>query len=195
MATAGASEGIATVRGVSATILGEISRVLDRVDSTDVERALDLVHTAHRVFVCGEGRSGLMAKAFAMRLMHLGITTYVIGETTTPAVGAGDCLIAVSGSGETHATVRVSAMARDAGVSVICVTTNQQSTLAKASQLVVVLPAATKHRLPGEPDTIQPLSSLFDQACHVVFDVMCVVLADERKVSNAQARLTHANTE
>jgi len=176
-------------------VLGEIVRVVERVDSSAVIRVVDLIHGAPRVFLCGEGRSRLMAKAFAMRLMHLGITVYVIGETTTPAVGAGDCLIAVSGSGETHATVYVSELSKRSGASLVAVTTRRESALAEASDLVLLLPAATKHRRAEEPETVQPLSSLFDQASHIVFDVICVALAGSREIDNKQARLMHANTE
>ena len=40
--------------------------------------------------------------AFAMRLMHLGFVVYVIGDVTTPSINEDDCLIAISGSGETR---------------------------------------------------------------------------------------------
>ena len=57
---------------------------------------------AQRVYVAGAGRSGLIARAFAMRLLHLGFDVYVVGETVTPALQPGDTLVVFSGSGETH---------------------------------------------------------------------------------------------
>ena len=57
------------------------------------------------------------------------------------------------------------------------------------------MPAATKYRRAGEATTIQPLSSLFDQATHVVLGVVCLELARRRGVDNATARAAHANTE
>ena len=57
------------------------------------------------------------------------------------------------------------------------------------------MPAATKYRRAGEAATIQPLSSLFDQATHVVLDVVCLELAGRRGVDNATARTAHSNTE
>jgi 6-phospho-3-hexuloisomerase len=182
-------------RATTTAVLGEIASVVERVDPYSIIQAVDLIHRAPRVFLCGEGRSGLMARAFAMRLMHLGITAYVIGETTTPAVAAGDCLVAVSGSGETHATVYVSELSKRSGATLFAVTAGRQSALADASDLVLILPAATKHRRADEPETVQPLSSLFDQASHVVFDVISVALARRREIDNEQARLMHANTE
>ncbi len=54
-----------------------------------------------KIFVAGAGRSGFMAKSFPMRMMHMGIDAYVIGETVTPNFEKDDILIIESGSGET----------------------------------------------------------------------------------------------
>ncbi|HZU00229.1 MAG TPA: hypothetical protein VFA10_11235, partial [Ktedonobacteraceae bacterium] len=93
--------------GTLSTIVSEIEHVLSEVDETQVDTFADQLLAAPRVFVTGEGRSGLMAKAFAMRLMHLGLTVYVVGETTTPALKGSDSLVAVSGSGTTEGTVHI----------------------------------------------------------------------------------------
>jgi 6-phospho-3-hexuloisomerase len=169
--------------------------VLAKVDRGEIEALTSALAGAARVFVAGEGRSGFMAKAFAMRLMHLGLTVHVVGETTTPSIGGGDTVVAVSGSGSTAGTVRVAQQARDAGAHVLAVTTDRDSQLAGLSGTVLLVPAATKHRRPGEAGTVQPLSSLFDQATHIVLDVVCLRLADRRGVDNASARAAHANTE
>lgn len=67
-------------------ILAEISQVLSHIPEDDLEITAKRLEQAPRIFVIGEGRSGLMARAFAMRLMHLGAVSYVIGETITPAI-------------------------------------------------------------------------------------------------------------
>jgi len=63
----------------------------------------------------GAGRSGLAAKAFAMRLMHLGFNVYVVGETTTPAVGPEDLVIGVSGFRETPSIANLGGIAKKIG--------------------------------------------------------------------------------
>jgi 6-phospho-3-hexuloisomerase len=176
-------------------VLGEIEGALARVDRAEIENLAKTLADAGRVFVVGEGRSGFMAKAFAMRLMHLGLTVHVVGETTTPSIGEGDTVVAVSGSGTTAGTVRVARQAEDVGASVRAVTTDGESELASLSRSVLLIPAATKHRRAGEASTVQPLSSLFDQATHIVLDVVCLRLAERRGVDNASARAAHANTE
>lgn len=62
---------------------------------------IEEIRNSDRIFVVGTGRSELVGKAFAMRLMHLGFNVHVVGEVTTPAIRDKDCLIAISGSGET----------------------------------------------------------------------------------------------
>jgi 6-phospho-3-hexuloisomerase len=177
------------------TILGEMSTVLARVSRDEIAALAGRLDAAGRVFVTGEGRSGFMAKAFAMRLMHLGLPVHVVGETTTPSVAAGDVVVGVSGSGTTAGTVRVAEQAVEAGATVHAVTTDPDSPLARTADVVLTVPAATKYRRAGEAATIQPLSSLFDQATHVVLDVVCLELARRRGVDNAAARAAHANTE
>jgi 6-phospho-3-hexuloisomerase len=177
------------------TILAEVSTVLSRVDRSQVTELADRLSAATRVFVTGEGRSGFMAKAFAMRLMHLGLDVHVIGETTTPSVGAKDTLVAVSGSGTTAGTVRVAEQAARVGACVHAVTTDQGSPLALTADTVLTVPAATKYRRADEAPTVQPLSSLFDQATHLLLDVVCLQLAEQRGIDNTTARAAHANTE
>ena len=75
------------------TVLQEITTVLARVSRDEVRALADRLNAAPRVFVTGEGRSGFMARAFAMRLMHLGLPVHVIGETTTPSVASGDVVV------------------------------------------------------------------------------------------------------
>ncbi|HII81331.1 MAG TPA: SIS domain-containing protein, partial [Methanosarcina sp.] len=79
------------------------------------------------------------AKAFAMRLMHLGFTVYVVGETTTPAVRSQDVVIAISGSGETRSIANLGRIVKDIGSTLITVTSKKESTLGKISDIVMVL--------------------------------------------------------
>jgi len=177
------------------TVLSEIDGVAAKIDRDQLRDIADSLTAADRVFVTGEGRSGFMAKAFAMRLMHLGLPVHVIGETTTPAVRGTDTLVAISGSGTTGGTVRVAQQATALGATLWAVTTDPASPLGTVATRQLVIPAATKYRRPDEAPTIQPLSSLFDQATHIALDVVCLIIAGSRGVDNARAVTAHANTE
>lgn len=176
-------------------IRAEIAGVLEEVRREEVERAVTALNAAERVFVAGAGRSGFMANAFAMRLVHLGLRVHVVGEATAPALAPGDTLVAVSGSGTTAGTVRAAAECRRAGGSVLAVTTDPDSELASTADEVLHLPAATKYRRAGEPASIQPLSSLFDQAVHLVSDAICLRLSQLREISQEAANAAHVTTE
>ncbi len=177
------------------TVLIEIQGVAEKVDRDQLGALVDRLVEAPRVFVAGEGRSGLMGKAFAMRLMHLGLTVYAMGETVTPAVRQGDLVVVISGSGTTGGAVRAAESARGAGAAVHAVTTDPTSPLGTVAEAALVLPAATKYRKAGEATTIQPLSSLFDQMTHVALDVVCLQVARRRDIDNDRARQSHSNTE
>ncbi|MFE7331751.1 SIS domain-containing protein [Streptomyces sp. NPDC057565] len=120
-----------TTDALKTRILAEIKGVLPALDDISLDSLAKVLLDAERIFVTGEGRSGFMAKAFAMRLMHLGLPVHVVGETTTPAVGACATVVAVSGSGTTAGTVRVAEQAAGAGARVHAVTTAPGSPLGK----------------------------------------------------------------
>lgn len=181
--------------GTLKTILSEIEQVIDKIDQAKIDTFADQLLAAPRVFVTGEGRSGLMARAFAMRLMHLGLTVYVVGETTTPALTGTDALVTVSGSGTTWETAHIAQQAKDLGSTIFAVTTNPESTLAKLATHALIIPAATKWRRAGEVATKQPLGSLFDQSTHIVLDAVCLYIADRKDISNEAARQRHTNIE
>ena len=97
------------------TILQELSRTLTAVPPQKGEELADRICQAKRIFTAGAGRSGLAARAFAMRLMHLGYTAYVCGETTTPSLQADDLLLVVSGSGNTATLLCMAEKAKKLG--------------------------------------------------------------------------------
>jgi 6-phospho-3-hexuloisomerase len=177
------------------TVLTEIQGVAAHIDREQLAALAKSLTAADRIFVTGEGRSGFMARAFAMRLMHLGLPVFVIGETTTPSIKGTDTLVAVSGSGTTGGTVRVAEQATELGAALWAITTDAASPLGTTATGLLVIPAATKYRRPDEAPTIQPLSSLFDQATHIALDVVCLIIAGARGVDNARAASAHANTE
>ena len=85
-------------------ILGELGSILHQIDLKDTEKLMEGILSSERIFLAGMGRSGLIARAFAMRLMQIGLEVYFVRDATTPAIGKGDLLVAISGSGETGGT-------------------------------------------------------------------------------------------
>jgi 6-phospho-3-hexuloisomerase len=176
-------------------IMNEIKSVLEGIEEKDIDEFIEIMNNGNRIFVIGEGRSGFMGKSFAMRLMHLGAKVYVVGETITPAIEKGDILVAISGSGTTKNVVTTAERTKQLGCSVIVVTTNLDSELGKIATFKLHVPAATKYRRQGETSSIQPLGSLFDQCCHIIFDSICLGYAESKNLNNDDAFKKHSNLE
>jgi len=152
-------------------ILNNVKEVSLSLDKESIMEMLDILTSAKSVFVLGVGRSGLVAKAFAMRLMHLGINVYVVGETITPAIYADDCLLAISGSGETSFIISTAKITKKRGAKIIAVTSYPNSTLGKLADMVIRIKGRTKinsekdyikRQINGKHQPLAPLGTLFE---------------------------------
>lgn len=174
----------------------QLSSCLGRVDAGQLDALEDAIVAADRVFVMGAGRSLLMLRAFAMRLMHLGFTAYVVGDTTTPAFGEGDLLVCGSGSGTTSSVVNVAKKAKDLGGTVACFTIKVESPLGQLSDCVVTIPAYTdKESYEGMEKPVLPGGSEFESSILLLGDAMVVPLGEKRNIPTDQAFRLHANLE
>ncbi|WP_213575519.1 6-phospho-3-hexuloisomerase [Rhodococcus sp. USK13] len=173
-------------------VLDENERLLNSVAAEQWDRAGALITSARAVFVIGNGRSGLAVQMAAMRLMHLGLRVHVAGEVTAPAVGDGDVLIAVSGSGSTASVVGAADTAKKVGASILAVTTASDSPLARRADEVLVLPAADKEDH-SATITRQYAGSLFEQSVLLAFDALFQALWDNEDQTAERLWERHAN--
>ena len=182
----------------------EVLEVSKDLSAEHVDGFIKELLKSKRIFVIGAGRSGLVARAFAMRLMHLGLDTFVIGETTTPALHAEDVLVAVSGSGETSFVVSAANIAKKIGAKLATVTSYPTSALARMSDFVVTLPGRTKtettsdfmHReLKGEYAPVAPLGTLFEIAALIFLDAVITGLMAALGKKEEDLRARHATIE
>lgn len=174
----------------------QLAFCLSQVESSQLEELEDAIVASRRVFVAGAGRSLLMLRAFAMRLMHLGFTAYVVGDTTTPAFGPGDLLIAGSGSGTTSGVVRVASKAKELGGQVACITIKPESPLGQLADYVVAVPAYTdKEKYEGMEKPVLPGGSEFESSILLLGDAMVVPLGEKRGIPTDRAFKLHANLE
>lgn len=179
-------------------IARELEANLSEVDAELTEALLDAICRAKRVFVAGRGRSLLVLRCFAMRLMHLGLRVHVAGETTTPAIEAGDLLIVGSGSGRTASVVLMAEKARQAGAEVAALTIYPDSELSKRACVTVRIPGVTaKNGAPSGADTIQISGNGFEQGMLLLCDAMAIRLAKREGIAcdDEAVMSRHANLE
>lgn len=173
-----------TLKKAMIKISGNISNAVHDIDDTQVNRLVELLinglNSNRRIFVIGAGRSGLVVRSFAMRLMHLGFEVFVVGETITPAVMEKDILIAISGSGRTKLVVESSRIAKtNVGATLVVITSYPDSPLAQLADLVVEIRGRTKimeqndyiqRQIKGEHSPLTPLGTLFESTVSAFLD-------------------------
>ncbi len=194
----------AAIKEISKFIEAAINLISDNEINSLIEILIEAYRTGKKVLIVGAGRSGLVGRAFAMRLMHLGFNVYVLGETITPRLDAGDVVIAISGSGRTRLVVTAAEVARSIGAKIIAVTSHPDSPLAKLADLVVRIPGRTKvateedyivRQLLGMHEPLTPLGTLFENTALAVLDGVIVELMKRLGVSEEELKLRHANIE
>lgn len=122
-------------------VLQELTHTLSSIDEVQAEKFVQLIDEADEVFCAGAGRSGFQVKGFAMRLMHMGVASYVVGETCTPNIKEGGVLVVCSGSGETKSLVNHAAKAKEMGARVALITINPNSSIANMADVVIEISA------------------------------------------------------
>lgn len=178
------------------TILGELRLALRRIDNGECESFRELILEVPGVFVTGAGRSGLMVRAFAMRLRHLGLPVSIVGDVLSRPIQPGDLLVVASGSGETGSLVAIARKARELGASLALLTANPSSTLADLSDCTVVFDAPTpKAAVVSEVESAQPMGSLFEQALFLFLESMVMDLMRQTGQDSAAMFQRHANLE
>lgn len=170
-------------------VLDNIESAEESLDEKTIDEFENLIKDAKNVFVTGAGRSGLAAKAFAMRLMHLGVSAYVVGETISPAIYGEDCIVVISGSGETNTIVSAAKIAQKRGAKVLAVTSYPDSTLGKLADCSLIVKGRTnkeeddenymKRQIHGNYTSLTPLGTAFELTTLVFLDGIVYELKDK----------------
>lgn len=170
----------------------KIKDILNQVPDEDIEKVKELFFKSSRIFVYGAGRSGLVAKAFAIRLVHLGFQTFAIGETITGPVQKGDLVIIVSGSGETIPAVMTAEIAHKLGAKVVSITGKKKSGIAKYADITLYISASCSD---VERKMYAPLGTLFEASVWILFDGIIADLLNTKNETEESMRLRHATLE
>jgi len=172
----------------TAFLLEHVAKLLAVDRSKEIAESVGILTSAKKLFVYGVGRSGLAARAFAMRMVQLGIDCYFIGETITPVVSDGDAVLIVSNTGSTMSAIQVANIARRVGAKVISVTGHPGSKLAHASNVVLMIQTnggAAQARL-------APIGTLFEAATVLLLDGVVAQVMECLGQTEADMRGRHA---
>jgi 6-phospho-3-hexuloisomerase len=184
----------------------KIRAIANTISDDEAEKFIAELLNAKRIYVIGAGRSGLVAKAFAMRLMHLGMQAFVVGETITPALNPGDAMVIFSGSGRTKTVADLAETAKEIGARICLITANGDSRIGKISDCIVII---EHHRDNVEDDAVEfeirqmmgdhksfaPLGTLFETTSMIFADAVISRLMEITKTDENALKGRHTNIE
>jgi 6-phospho-3-hexuloisomerase len=174
--------------------LDEIRGVLEAGAAAEVEKLCDELLRARRIACYGVGREGLMVRALCMRLMHLGLDAHMVGDMTTPALGAGDLLVVSAGPGSFSTVMALLQVTRSAGARTVAVTAQPSGEVPGAADTVIHLRAQTMADDSGG-QSVLPMGSLYEAAMLIFFDIVSIVLRERTVQTMEGMRARHTNLE
>jgi 6-phospho-3-hexuloisomerase len=177
-------------------ILNEHKEVFEKQDIGELEKFMRAIMASKRIFVMGVGREGIAARAFSMRLMHLGKEVHWIWDDTTPGMGGGDLFIAVNGSGKIGHIHYVAEQAKKTGAVIAVVTGSPMEKTPMLADVVLFVPACVFNGTDERAvPSVQPMGALFEQHCFLLYDIIIMMLERAMKSSHEEMEKRHRNIE
>ncbi|MDD3725655.1 MAG: SIS domain-containing protein [Candidatus Ratteibacteria bacterium] len=167
-------------------ILQEITDSAKGLKEQDYRHLASCVRKAERIFVVGTGRSGLIGRCFAVRLRHLGIESYIVGETVCPSIKRGDLLVAISSSGKKKTVIDIAETGKKAGAKVVVITSEKNTSLTRLSDHTILIPVKSSVQFGG---------SLFEQVSLIFLDTFVERFRKQHGISHQDMSKRHTNLE
>lgn len=178
------------------TVLKEHRLVFEAQSTEDIDKLMQAIIEAKRVFVFGAGREGIAARSFAMRIMHLGKDTFWLLDDTTPGLQEGDLFIAVNGSGKIGFIDYFLDQAQKTNAKIAVITGSPKERTPVEADVNVFVPAAvykgTDQRVIS---SVQPMGNLYEQHLFLLFDIIVMMLEKEMNLSHDEMEARHRNVE
>lgn len=179
---------------MAARAAGEL-RAAAAVAPAELDALVSEIAGARHIVCHGVGREGLMMRALAMRLHHLGLDAHVAGDMTAPPVGPNDLLLVSAGPGDFATVSALVGVARRAGARTACVTAQPRGATPTACDLTLTIPAQTMADDLGAAPSLLPMGSLYEGAQFLVFEIVVLCLRDRLGISPEAMRARHTNLE
>ena len=173
----------------------EIRAAVAAVDPSAFAALVAELAASRRILCYGVGREGLMMRALAMRLYHLGCDAHVVGDMSAPPVGAGDLLLVSAGPGHFSTVAALIGVARHDGARTACFTAQPEGAAPRACDLVLTIPAQTMADDQTSAPSLLPMGSLYEGAQYLTFELLVLALRTALDANPAAMRARHTNLE
>ena len=177
------------------TMLKEYRQVFETLDQNSMREFIELIKKHDRIFCIGVGREGMMTRAFAMRLMHMGKEVHWIWDDTTPSIGEGDLMICACGSANVGHENYVADMAKKNGAKLALITPSSEGFLLSIADMVVNVPAAAYKAVGDFVPSEQLMGNLFEQTLFIFYDILVMMLREEMDIKPEEMVARHRNVE
>ncbi len=171
-----------------------IKNISKKLDTENVNKLInEIINTKRRIFLMGAGRSGLEARAFAIRLMHLGFDVHVVGDVTAPVPTKEDLVIIISGSGKTRSIIDIGTAIKGRGPKMAIITTNQDYSL--VLDMAIIIPVKIEDIDKDLRECFLPMGTLFEVVSHIFLDAIISELKYRTGTTEAKMKDRHMLSE
>ena len=172
-------------------IISEINSILSKIPQSQTNILIEQIILAERIFLVAIGRVNLSLQCFGKRLSHLGFKIELVGSLTEKPATKKDLLIVASGSGESIVPLQITKKSSIRKIANFVVELNAPSKVDKLKKNEESLSdSASKTKT-----SVQPMSTLFDQALHIYGDVVSTIIIQRLKLDKFKLWKNHANLE
>ncbi|MBY4797662.1 6-phospho-3-hexuloisomerase [Collinsella sp. AGMB00827] len=185
------------IKAIMLQVADELTTTFSELNEAQLKALESEILSAKKIFVAGAGRSLMMIRGLAMRLMHMGFESYVVGETVTPAIEPGDLLVIASGSGATGTLRVIAEKCKQLGAALALITTQPESPIGSLADVVVEVGAVSTKVEQHARSSIQPGSNTFEQTVLLIGDAIIIDIVSDETIAqrNEELMRRHANLE
>lgn len=128
---------------LQATLSNVISETINLLDYEELEKVVDELRKANRIFLFGVGSSGLTAEDAKHKLMRIGLQTDAVTNNHFMYMQAsllkeGDVVIGISHSGYSEETTKALRIARENNAVTVAITHNLRSPITEIADYVLI---------------------------------------------------------
>ncbi|CAD7697233.1 unnamed protein product [Ostreobium quekettii] len=195
------------------TVLEELTSIASTVSTPDINFLAAAVKDARNICCYGVGREGLVMKALASNLHHMGFVSYFVGDINMPSVGKSDLFLVSAGPSYYSSVSALALEAMRLGGKVIAFTSHKTAELPFAEHVIRIpsqtlapsIPSGVGKRspegsdtvsfLPGGQGSILHMGASYELSLWLVLECMSVMLRKKCKVGSSEMRNRHTNLE
>lgn len=132
-----------------ANIQKTIEKTYALIDEEKIEKACQILNKAKKIYLSGVAGSGLICEDFYYKLLRAGVDVYYEKDAHTNLsrishIGKNDLLIAITYGAKTKEVLESFNYAKIKGASLISISKNENSKLAKDSDVFIKIPSSEK---------------------------------------------------